>query len=85
MLNLKDPQPVVFDEIAAFFWVFLFVPLTWTTSLIGFVLFRVFDILKPWPIPRLERLPRGWGVMADDAAAGLLAGAVLGIAWRWIA
>lgn len=76
-LRSKDPQQVVFDEIAAFFWVFLCVPVNIATALAGFVLFRVFDILKPWPIRRVERFPRGWGVMADDAVAGLIAGALL--------
>jgi phosphatidylglycerophosphatase A len=81
-LRAKDPQAVVFDEIAAFFWVFLFTPLTIGTAIAGFLLFRVFDILKPWPIRRVEKWPGGLGVMADDALAGLIAGGILGLAWR---
>jgi len=50
----------------------------------GFVLFRVFDIVKPWPVRRLERLHGGLGIMADDLAAGLYAGAALAVASRWL-
>lgn len=73
----KDPKHVVFDEIAAFPFVFLFVPLTWGTAIAGFCLFRLFDIAKPWPIKRFENLPGAWGVMSDDTIAGILAGLVL--------
>jgi phosphatidylglycerophosphatase A len=84
VFRAKDPGQVVFDEIAAFFWVYLFVPFNAITGIGGFLLFRFFDILKPWPIRRLEWLPRGLGIMADDALAGLMAAAVLGIFWRII-
>lgn len=46
-------------------------------TLLGFILFRLFDILKPWPINRLEKLPQGWGIIADDLLAGVYAGIVL--------
>lgn len=82
VLHAHDPQQVVFDEIAAFFWVFLLVPINFVTALGGYLLFRLFDILKPWPIRRFERLPGGVGVMADDAVAGLIAGGILALAWR---
>lgn len=72
-----DPKHVVFDEIAAFPFVFLFVPLNWPTAIAGFVLFRIFDISKLWPIGCFERLPGAWGVMADDLVAGLFAGLAL--------
>ena len=75
----KDPKHVVFDEIAAFPFVFMFAPLTWGTAVLGFVLFRLFDIAKPWPIRRFERLPHGWGVMADDLIAGIFACGILTI------
>lgn len=68
-----DPGAVVFDEIAAYPLVHLLVPLDWTTCIIGFVLFRIFDILKPWPIKKFEKLPGGWGIMADDTIAALFA------------
>mgnify|MGYP001030621391 FL=1 len=72
----EDPGTVVIDEAAGQLLVFLFLPPTWLNLGLGFVLFRFFDILKPFPISRAERLPRGWGIMADDLAAGL-AGAIL--------
>ena len=77
----KDPGHVVFDEIAAFPLVFLFVPITWGNAVAGFLLFRFFDILKPWPVRQVERIPGGWGVMADDQFAGIYAGAILTIIW----
>ena len=77
----KDPGPIVIDEVsgqllasapcalhhfhgAAWLW------------LASFLLFRLFDIWKPWPIRKLQDLPGGWGIMLDDVAAGLLAGAI---------
>ena len=52
----------------------------WKYLLLGFILFRVFDIWKPWPIRRLEKLPRGWGIMADDWMAGIYAAILLRVA-----
>jgi phosphatidylglycerophosphatase A len=82
VLGKHDPGQVVYDEIAAFWLVFLpqlvvGTPITWQHAIAGFVLFRLFDISKPWPVSRLERLPGGLGIMADDLAAGLMAAAVL--------
>lgn len=74
-----DPKHVVFDEIAAFPFIYLFVPITWGTAMAGFLLFRLFDIAKPWPVSRFERLPGAWGVMSDDLVAGLIAGAILAL------
>jgi phosphatidylglycerophosphatase A len=54
--------------------------LNWKYLLLGFILFRVFDIWKPWPIRRLERLPGGWGIMADDWMAGIYAAILLRVA-----
>ena len=80
--GLSDPGCVVCDEIAAFAIVFAMTPVTWTTAAIGFIWFRVFDIAKPWPIRRLEHLPGGWGIMADDLLAGVFAAAALhGTQW----
>ena len=76
-LGLKDPGAVVFDEIAAFSVVFLVVKINLLTGILGFALFRIFDISKPWPAGRLERLPGGWGIMADDFAAAAYAGGIL--------
>lgn len=80
--GLCDPGCVVCDEVAAFAIVFALTPVTWTNAAIGFVWFRVFDIAKPWPISRLEHLPGGWGIMADDLLAGVFAAAALqGTVW----
>ena len=76
-LGRHDPAPVVFDEIAAFPIVFAIVELQLTTAIVGFLWFRVFDITKPWPVRRFERLPRGFGIMADDLAAAVYAGGAL--------
>lgn len=82
LLGSHDPGSVVYDEIAAFWLVFapqlaMGQELTWPILLGGFVLFRIFDISKLWPVSRLEKLPDGTGIMADDLAAGVMAGAVL--------
>ena len=79
----KDPQSIVLDEIAALPIVFLGVePTRWTVWLAGWLLFRAFDITKPPPIRQFERLPNGWGIMADDWVAALLAGVALhGLLW----
>ena len=75
-LERKDPPEVVLDEIAAFPIVFLTVPVDLTTGVLGFLWFRLFDITKPWPMKRLEHLPRGLGIMADDSAAALYAACI---------
>ncbi len=76
-LKKKDPGRIVIDEAAGQFLVFLSVPPDWTFLIAGFLLFRFFDIVKPFPIRKLEALPSGWGIMADDVAAALLAKALL--------
>jgi phosphatidylglycerophosphatase A len=79
----KDPPWAVIDEIAAFPLVFAATRVTIVSAVVGFLWFRVFDILKPWPIRRVEYLPRGWGVMADDLFAALYAAPALWIT-MWI-
>jgi phosphatidylglycerophosphatase A len=69
----KDPGLVVVDEVAGQCITFLALPITPVTALAGFLLFRAMDIVKPWPARDLERLPGGWGIMADDVAAGIYA------------
>ncbi len=71
--GLKDPQFVVIDEVAGQLVALIAVPLAWKTFLAGFILFRVFDIWKPFPIRRLERLPEGTGIVLDDLGAGIYA------------
>jgi phosphatidylglycerophosphatase A len=75
--GIKDPQFVVIDEVAGQLVSLIAVPLSWKTFLAGLILFRVFDILKPFPIRRLERLPEGTGIMMDDLGAGILALAIM--------
>lgn len=69
----KDPQFVVIDEVAGQLVTLIAVPLAWKTFLAGLILFRIFDIWKPFPIRRLERLPEGTGIVVDDLGAGLYA------------
>ena len=73
LMKAKDPGGIVFDEIAAFPFVYLFVEVTWLSAVVGFALFRILDILKPWPCDGLDRLPKGLGIMADDTAAAIFA------------
>lgn len=73
LLGRKDPRAVVFDELAALPLAFLGVDFTLHSAVVAFFTFRLFDITKPWPVSRMERWPGGWGVMADDVAAALLA------------
>lgn len=74
----KDPGMVVVDEVLGQ-WVTLFgaTALTARSFAGAFVLFRLFDILKPWPVRQLERLPEGFGIVADDIGAGLYAALIL--------
>lgn len=73
----KDPQFVVIDEVAGQLVALIAVPLAWKTFLVGFILFRTFDMWKPFPIRRLERLPEGTGIVVDDLGAGIYALAVV--------
>lgn len=77
----KDPGIVVIDEVVGQLVTFLFIParLGWWTVLIGFLAFRAFDILKPYPTARFESLPEGLGAMADDAMAGFYAAAFMSV------
>jgi phosphatidylglycerophosphatase A len=72
-----DPGPVVIDEVLGMLITLAFVPVAGAGMLAGFVCFRVCDIIKPFPAARLERLPGGWGVMADDAMAAIYANLAL--------
>lgn len=79
----KDPQFVVIDEVAGQLIALIAVPLDWKTFLAGFILFRVFDILKPPPVRLLERLPEGSGIVLDDVAAGIFALVVMQLLLRF--
>ena len=73
----KDPQFVVIDEVAGQLITLIASPIAWQSLLLGFILFRGFDIVKPWPLRRLEHLPEGMGIVIDDVAAGLYGLAVM--------
>ena len=82
LMGRKDPSQVVIDEVAGQLVTFLFVPAMYLHPLgilIGFILFRAFDIIKPYPIRRIEGLHGGLGIVGDDIVAGLYAGAVLAL------
>ena len=78
----KDPHFVVIDEVAGMCATMVGQPATGLALLKGFILFRLFDILKPFPIRRIEQLPKGWGIVADDVAAGIYANVALLILGR---
>jgi len=79
-----DPGPVVIDEVVGMLITLLFVPVGIAGAVAGFVLFRIFDVIKPFPAGRLEALHGGLGVMADDAMAAVYANLALR-ALMWIA
>jgi phosphatidylglycerophosphatase A len=80
-LGVHDHGGIVWDEMVGYWLAVALVPMHWAWLLAGFVLFRVFDIVKPWPIRALDRrLAGGFGVMADDVAAGAATLALLALA-----
>lgn len=79
-----DPGFVVIDEVAGQWIALLGSPADWRHGLIALILFRLFDITKPFPARQLERLPEGWGIVFDDVAAGLYAWVVAAILRIWI-
>jgi phosphatidylglycerophosphatase A len=81
LLGRKDPGVVVVDEVAGQLIAFLFVPINagWWVIITGFLMFRLFDIWKPYPIRRLESLESGLGIMADDVLAGIYAAILLSL------
>jgi len=82
-LGLEDPGPVVIDEVVGMLVTLMWLPLTWPVAAVGFLAFRVFDIVKPYPAGRLEHLPGGWGIMADDVAAGVYGYACVRLLLWW--
>lgn len=73
----KDPGIVVIDEIVGQWIALLFLPYSLTSVIGAFILFRLFDILKPYPIKKLEGIKTGWGIMIDDVMAGVYANLVM--------
>jgi phosphatidylglycerophosphatase A len=84
-LGVVDSGRIVIDEVAGLLVTFVGVSFTWPAALLGFVLFRLFDITKPWPASYFDRkVKNGAGVVLDDVAAGLFARAGLALAlWLW--
>lgn len=78
--NIVDPSFVVIDEVAGQLVTLFLIPFSWKAAFAGFVLFRLLDIFKPFPARRFERLPGGWGVMADDVMAGIYGNLLLRLA-----
>ena len=76
-MGVEDPGVVVIDEVAGMLVSLLFLPASWGVIAAAFACFRLFDIVKPWPCGRLERLHGGLGIMADDLAAGVYANLVV--------
>lgn len=74
LLGIEDPGGIVFDEIVGFLITMTAAPHSWQAVLAGFLLFRLFDVWKPWPIRALDRsIHGGFGIMLDDAVAGIFA------------
>jgi phosphatidylglycerophosphatase A len=82
-LGLEDPGVIVIDEVVGQILALSLAPAGWKWTAAGFFIFRFFDIFKPFPVRLAERLPWGWGIMADDILAALYT-ALLLRAWTWI-
>lgn len=82
LLGRKDAPSIVIDEIAGYLVAMFLAPSGWGFIVAGFFLFRFFDIVKPWPLRRLEDLHGGFGVMLDDIGAGIYTNVFLQIIWR---
>jgi phosphatidylglycerophosphatase A len=79
-IGVHDHPGIVWDEIVGYLITMYLIPLSWVWIIVGFALFRVFDILKPWPIRFLdEKVEGGIGIMLDDILAGIFAGVALQI------
>lgn len=72
-----DPGPIVIDEVVGMLITLAFIPVGWSAAATGFVFFRIFDVVKPYPASRFERMHGGLGVMADDAMAAIYANVCL--------
>lgn len=76
----EDPGQVVVDEVLGMLVTVAFVPVTISGAVVAFLLFRVLDILKPYPARQFESFPGGWGIMADDAMAGVYGNVLMRVA-----
>ena len=68
-----DPSRIVIDEWVGQWVALSMMPINIRTGVVAFVAFRIFDIIKPWPVRKMEKIPGGWGIMADDVMAGIIA------------
>lgn len=82
-LKENDPRRVVIDEVCGQLAVLILVPPTWVALGLAFGLFRLFDIVKPFPVRTAERLPDGWGIMADDFVAAVMTKIVVHLYLIW--
>jgi phosphatidylglycerophosphatase A len=80
VLGTKDSPSIVIDEIAGYLIAMFLIPFAWGYVIAGFLLFRFFDILKPWPLKRLQDIPGGPGVVLDDIGAAVYTNVVLQVA-----
>ncbi len=79
MVKKEDPRTVVIDEAAGQFIALFMLSPQWTLCVASFFLFRLFDIVKPYPIKRVETFPRGFGIMLDDIVAAIFAGILINL------
>jgi len=91
IIGQKDPASVVIDEIVGYFVAMVGLQITWGQPfwnykylILGFVIFRIFDIVKPWPIKQLQDLKGGWGIVIDDVVAGIFTRILLQIAYIFL-
>ncbi len=82
--GVKDAQQVVLDEMMGYWITMLFLPFNWKLVIAGFILFRIMDIIKPWPAGKLQDLKGGLGIMIDDYIAGVYACIILNAAYYFL-
>ena len=84
VFGTSDPKPVIIDEFAGQMVTFFLVPVTWRTLILGFFLFRFYDIVKPFPVHAMEEIDDSVGVTMDDIIAGVLANiTLLAVLWTY--
>jgi phosphatidylglycerophosphatase A len=80
----EDPSPVVFDEIVGFLVALFLIEITWWHLIAAFFIFRIFDIVKPFPAGAAEGIGKGFGIMADDLIAGIYTNLIMHLALRFL-
>ena len=80
--NSKDPGQIVIDEVCGYLFTMVLIPFSWGYVITGFLLFRILDILKPYPIRNIEKLRDGYGIVLDDVLAGIYANILMQIIIR---